>query len=110
MRLHGSDVWGHFAPMFHLVDVFAIYAMTLLGGRHVIVPSFNATEALLTIGTSPAPENFSQHCLQYCLQYSLPVLSAVLSAVQSASGLPSDWTILIWSACLPLKHNNACLM
>lgn len=23
MRLHRGDVWGHFAPMFHLVDVFA---------------------------------------------------------------------------------------
>jgi hypothetical protein len=53
MRLHGGDVWGHFAPMFHLVDVFAIYAMTLLGGRHVIVPTFHPTEALLTIGKPP---------------------------------------------------------
>lgn len=50
MRLHGGDVWGHFAPMFHLVDVFAIYAMTLVGARHVITPTFNATEALLTMG------------------------------------------------------------
>lgn len=50
MRLHGGDVWGHFAPMFHLVDVFAIYAMTLLGARHVIVPSFSAGDALLTMG------------------------------------------------------------
>lgn len=23
MSLHRGDVWGHFAPMFHLVDVFA---------------------------------------------------------------------------------------
>lgn len=50
MRLHGGDVWGHFAPMFHLVDVFAIYAITLLGGRHVITPTFNATNTLLTMG------------------------------------------------------------
>lgn len=50
MRLHGGDVWGHFAPMFHLVDVFAIYAMTLVGARHVIIPTFQATEALLTMG------------------------------------------------------------
>ena len=50
MRLHGGDVWGHFAPMFHLVDVFALYAMTLLGARHVIIPTFSATEALITMG------------------------------------------------------------
>jgi hypothetical protein len=36
--------------MFHLVDVFAIYAMTLVGARHVIIPTFQATEALLTMG------------------------------------------------------------
>lgn len=53
MSLSRHDVWGHFAPMFHLVDVFAIYAMTLLGSRHVIVPSFHPTEALLTIGKPP---------------------------------------------------------
>ena len=50
MRLHGGDVWGHFAPLFHLVDAFAVYAVTLLGGRHVILPAFSAADALLTIG------------------------------------------------------------
>ena len=30
MNLNAGDVWGHFAPMFHLVDVFAIYAITLV--------------------------------------------------------------------------------
>lgn len=30
MNLNAADVWGHFAPMFHLVDVFAIYAITLV--------------------------------------------------------------------------------
>ena len=47
MRLNGYDVWAHFAPMFHLVDVFAVYAITLVGGRHVTYPAFNAVEALL---------------------------------------------------------------
>eukprot|EP00883_Tetradesmus_obliquus_P011533 jgi/Sobl393_1/4315/SZX67650.1 len=49
MRLHGGDVWGHFAPLFHLVDVFAVYAITLVGGRHVLLPAFSAAEALLTM-------------------------------------------------------------
>jgi hypothetical protein len=50
MRLHGGDVWGHFAPLFHLVDVFAVYAITLLGGRHVLLPTFSPVQALLTMG------------------------------------------------------------
>ncbi len=49
MRLHSGDVWLHAAPMFHLVDAFAIYAMTLVGGRHVIMPSFSAAETLRVI-------------------------------------------------------------
>ncbi|CAG9466968.1 unnamed protein product [Pedinophyceae sp. YPF-701] len=45
MRLNASDVWGHIAPLFHLVDVFAVYAVTLVGGRHVILRSFDAGRA-----------------------------------------------------------------
>ena len=50
LALNSRDVWGHFAPMFHLVDAFAIYAITLVGGRHAILPTFTPQEALLTIG------------------------------------------------------------
>lgn len=50
MELSSSDVWGHFAPMFHLVDAFAMYAITLVGGRHAILPTFSAHSALQTIG------------------------------------------------------------
>jgi hypothetical protein len=50
MRLHGGDVWGHLAPMFHLVDAFGIYAATLVGARHVTMPRFTPLAALLVIG------------------------------------------------------------
>ena len=50
MGLNRHDVWGHFAPMFHLVDVFAVYAITLVGGRHVTLPTFSAQDVLLAIG------------------------------------------------------------
>ena len=50
MRLNRLDVWGHFAPMFHLVDVFAVYAITLVGGRHVTIPAFTPQDALLAMG------------------------------------------------------------
>jgi acyl-CoA synthetase (AMP-forming)/AMP-acid ligase II len=49
MRLHAADVWLHVAPLFHLVDAFAIYALTLVGGRHVILPAFSAADTLRTI-------------------------------------------------------------
>lgn len=53
MSLNSKDVWGHFAPMFHLVDAFAIFAITLVGGRHAILPTFSAQAALSTIGALP---------------------------------------------------------
>eukprot|EP00963_Diacronema_lutheri_P001730 scaffold113_cov339-Pavlova_lutheri.AAC.1 len=49
MSLGRDDVWGHFAPMFHLVDAFAIYAITSLGARHVVPGPFNANSALTLI-------------------------------------------------------------
>ena len=49
MQLNSHDIWAHLAPMFHLVDVFAVYAITLVGGRHVTYPTFNAVEALLLL-------------------------------------------------------------
>jgi acyl-CoA synthetase (AMP-forming)/AMP-acid ligase II len=35
LELSSADAWLHAAPMFHLVDAFAIWGMTLVGGRHV---------------------------------------------------------------------------
>jgi hypothetical protein len=53
MKLSRHDVWAHLAPMFHLVDVFAVYAITLVGGRHVTLPTFAAADALLLLGALP---------------------------------------------------------
>ena len=36
LELTSGDIWFHAPPMFHLVDAFAIWAITLVGGRHVI--------------------------------------------------------------------------
>jgi non-ribosomal peptide synthetase component F len=46
MRLHSGDVWLHAAPMFHLVDAFAMYAITAVGGTHVSRPVFDASATL----------------------------------------------------------------
>ena len=49
MRLQESDVWLHAAPMFHLVDAFAIYSITNVGGRHVFLPAFEASRLLRVV-------------------------------------------------------------
>jgi fatty-acyl-CoA synthase len=46
LGLSEKDTWLHAAPMFHLADAWAIFAITGVGGRHVIVPSFDSAEVL----------------------------------------------------------------
>ena len=46
-----TDVWGHFAPMYHLVDAFGIFCTTYLGGKHVILREWNPRRALHLIET-----------------------------------------------------------
>src|SRR6202034_78731 len=35
LELSAKSVWFHASPMFHLVDAFAVWAVTLVGGCHV---------------------------------------------------------------------------
>ncbi|CAL6313896.1 unnamed protein product [Bathycoccus prasinos] len=49
MRLTRSDIWLHAAPMFHLVDAFAIYAITSVGGSHILQEEFDAVDTLRII-------------------------------------------------------------
>jgi acyl-CoA synthetase (AMP-forming)/AMP-acid ligase II len=49
MSLHSSDVWLHVAPCFHPVDAFALYAVSWLGGTHVMLPHFDAATTLRVI-------------------------------------------------------------
>ncbi|MDQ5965545.1 MAG: hypothetical protein QG625_1700 [Cyanobacteriota bacterium erpe_2018_sw_39hr_WHONDRS-SW48-000098_B_bin.30] len=51
MQLTDADIWAHLAPMFHLVDAWAIFAITWVGGKHVFMPAFKADEALKLIET-----------------------------------------------------------
>ncbi|MFN7975507.1 MAG: AMP-binding protein [Acidobacteriota bacterium] len=41
LGLSGRDVWGHVAPMFHLADAWAVFAITWVGGRHAMFPKFD---------------------------------------------------------------------
>ena len=46
LKLSEDDVWGHFAPMFHLADAWATFAITWVGGRHAMLAGFGAEQAL----------------------------------------------------------------
>ncbi|RPJ11979.1 MAG: long-chain-fatty-acid--CoA ligase [Deltaproteobacteria bacterium] len=49
IHLTDSDVWIHVAPLFHLADAWATWAITWAGGTHVLVREFNPKTVLETI-------------------------------------------------------------
>jgi len=49
VHLTDSDVWIHVAPLFHLADAWATWAITWVGGTHVLVREFDARTVLETI-------------------------------------------------------------
>jgi fatty-acyl-CoA synthase len=49
LHLTDSDHWFHVAPLFHLADAWATFAITWAGGKHVIIPSFEPLSVLRTI-------------------------------------------------------------
>jgi acyl-CoA synthetase (AMP-forming)/AMP-acid ligase II len=49
LHLTDEDVWIHAAPMFHLADAWATWAITWVGATHTFVKEFKAKEVLETI-------------------------------------------------------------
>jgi acyl-CoA synthetase (AMP-forming)/AMP-acid ligase II len=49
LRLSADDTWIHAAPMFHLADAWASFAMTWAGGKHVFLSYFNSSQILKLI-------------------------------------------------------------
>jgi fatty-acyl-CoA synthase len=49
IHLTDGDVWLHVAPLFHLADAWATWAVTWVGGTHVLVREFDAKVVLETI-------------------------------------------------------------
>ena len=49
VHLCDSDVWIHVAPLFHLADAWATWAITWVGGTHVLVREFSPKVVLETI-------------------------------------------------------------
>ncbi len=46
LALDAGDTWAHIAPMFHLADAWATFAITAVGGSHVFLPHFSPRAAL----------------------------------------------------------------
>jgi fatty-acyl-CoA synthase len=49
IHLTDRDVWIHVAPLFHLADAWATWAVTWVGGTHVLVREFDAKVVLEAI-------------------------------------------------------------
>ncbi|MFH1350196.1 MAG: long-chain-fatty-acid--CoA ligase [Pseudomonadota bacterium] len=49
LGLRDQDNWIHVAPLFHLADAWATFAITWVGGKHVIVGDFEPIVVLSTI-------------------------------------------------------------
>jgi acyl-CoA synthetase (AMP-forming)/AMP-acid ligase II len=50
LRLTSEDRWLHVSPMFHLADAWAVWAITMAGGTHVVIPEFDPKTVLEVIG------------------------------------------------------------
>jgi acyl-CoA synthetase (AMP-forming)/AMP-acid ligase II len=48
-KLDDRDTWIHVAPLFHLADAWAAFAITWVGGRHVMVGDFDPPRILHTM-------------------------------------------------------------
>jgi acyl-CoA synthetase (AMP-forming)/AMP-acid ligase II len=46
LGLSDRDRWAHVAPLYHLADAWATFAVTMVGGRHVVVPKFEPAAVL----------------------------------------------------------------
>ena len=49
LKLDDRDTWIHVAPLFHLADAWATFAITWVGGRHVTMGSFDPPLILSTM-------------------------------------------------------------
>jgi len=49
LQLTDGDHWFHVAPLFHLADAWATFAITWAGGKHILVPTFDARTVLSLI-------------------------------------------------------------
>ena len=49
LKLKDTDVWLHAAPLFHLADAWATWAITIVGGKHILLSDFDPKTVCQTI-------------------------------------------------------------
>jgi len=49
LKITDCDRWIHVAPLFHLADAWATFAITWAGGKHVLMPDFDPRSILSTL-------------------------------------------------------------
>ena len=49
LNLKDIDVWLHAAPLFHLADAWATWAITIVGGTHILLGDFDPKTVCITI-------------------------------------------------------------
>ena len=49
LKITDRDNWIHVAPLFHLADAWATFAVTWVGGKHIIIPDFDPEYILSTL-------------------------------------------------------------
>ncbi len=99
LGLSDRDRWAHVAPMFHLADAWATFAITWVGGRHIMQPRFEPRETLALIEregvtlTNLVPtmlnlmvkheerERFDYRSLRLILSGGAPIAPAVVKAI-----------------------------
>jgi acyl-CoA synthetase (AMP-forming)/AMP-acid ligase II len=104
LQLSDRDTWAHVAPMFHLADAWATFAITWVGGCHVMVPKFDAAETLATFERErvtltnlvptmlnlmvkhPDRTRFDYGSLRLILSGGAPIAPAVVAAIVETFG------------------------
>jgi acyl-CoA synthetase (AMP-forming)/AMP-acid ligase II len=102
-----SDTYLHAAPMFHLADGASNYALSWVGGRHLIIPAFEpglwlqtveaerVTRGLLVptminmVINHPALGEYDLSCLRSLLYGASPMPTELLRRAMDA--IPTDW-------------------
>jgi long-chain acyl-CoA synthetase len=102
-----EDSYLHAAPMFHLVDGASTYALTWVGGRHVIIPAFDPELWLGTVAAErvthvllvpsminmvinhPALADYDLSCLRNMLYGASPMPEQLLRLAMEV--FPCEW-------------------
>lgn len=87
LQFTDADVWLHVAPIFHLVDAWAIWAITWVGGKHVFLPYFKVDPVLQTLereevtAVALVPTMLQQVLAAHNVwEYSYPKLRVIMTA------------------------------